>query len=108
MVRNARPQASSGAAQDKVGGGQEFADAVAQVLRETVPGDVLTYGDVADSAGFPGAARAVGRALGASDGLPWWRVVTASGRLVPGLESEHAALLRKEGVELRNGRVRAG
>ncbi len=89
-------------------GGQEidFASAVAQVVSNTEPGDVLTYGDVADSAGFPGAARAVGRALGASEGLPWWRVVTASGRLVPGLEDTHAAHLRREGVELRNGRVR--
>ena len=84
---------------------RNFVTEVARVLHETVPGDVLTYGDVADSAGFPGAARAVGRALASSADLPWWRVVTSTGRLVPGLEPEHARLLRSEGVKIRNGRV---
>jgi len=37
--------------------------------------------------------------LASSDGtLPWWRVVTATGRLVPGNEPEHARRLRAEGV----------
>ncbi|MBT3970073.1 MAG: DNA methyltransferase, partial [Actinobacteria bacterium] len=35
----------------------------------------------------------------------WWRVVTASGRLVPGLENEQTRLLRAEGVTITNGRV---
>lgn len=71
------------------------------------PGDVVTYGEVAAEAGFPGAARAVGRLLAHSEGaLPWWRVVTASGRLVPGHETEHARRLLAEGVDVREGRVR--
>lgn len=70
------------------------------------PGEVVTYGEVAVQAGHPGAARAVGRVLRTSTGLPWWRVVAANGRLVPGLEARHAELLRKEGVEVRGGRVR--
>ncbi|MHB8313964.1 MAG: MGMT family protein, partial [Candidatus Dormibacteria bacterium] len=37
------------------------------------PGGVLTYGEIALVAGHPGAARAVGRALAQSSGLPWWR-----------------------------------
>lgn len=70
------------------------------------PGDVVTYGEVAEEAGYPGRSRAVGRILAASDGAyPWWRVVNASGRLVPGHEVEQAARLEAEGVVLHNGRV---
>lgn len=82
-----------------------FAEAVAAVLAATQPGDVLTYGDVAAEAGRPGAARAVGRILAGSEGLAWWRVVTSTGRLVPGHEDEHARLLAADGVFLRDGRV---
>ena len=78
------------------------------MIKSIPPGTVLSYGEVALEAGFPGAARAVGSLLAGSDGaLPWWRVVTASGRLVPGHEAEHARRLTAEGVELtRAGRVR--
>jgi methylated-DNA-protein-cysteine methyltransferase-like protein len=72
------------------------------------PGEVVSYGDVAEEAGFPGAARAVGSILAnPTPGLvlPWWRVVTATGRLVPGLEADHARRLRAEGVVVREGRV---
>jgi alkylated DNA nucleotide flippase Atl1 len=61
---------------------------------------------VAAEAGFPGAARAVGRILATADhDLPWWRVVTASGRLVPGHEDDHARRLRAEGVATADGHV---
>ena len=88
--------------------GPAFEDAVVGVLRATRPGEVLTYGEVAAEAGRPGAARAVGRILSQSGGddLPWWRVVTAAGRLVPGHEEEHARRLTAEGVQLSGGRVR--
>jgi methylated-DNA-protein-cysteine methyltransferase-like protein len=86
----------------------DFTEAVIAVLEALGPGDVVTYGEVAAEAGFPGAARAVGRLLSQSGGaLPWWRVVTASGRLVPGHEADHARRLVAEGVEVRDGRVRA-
>jgi methylated-DNA-protein-cysteine methyltransferase related protein len=84
---------------------------VVGVVASIPPGQVLTYGEVAMEAGRPGAARAVGRAVAASDpdaSLPWWRVVTASGRLVPGHETEHARLLEAEGVTVRGGRVVIG
>lgn len=84
-----------------------FEDAVDSVLRSLGPGEVVTYGEVASEAGFPGAARAVGRLLSGSDGAyPWWRVVNAAGRLVPGHEVEHERRLVAEGVEVRDGRVR--
>jgi alkylated DNA nucleotide flippase Atl1 len=88
---------------------REFEPSVETVIRAIPPGEVMTYGEVAAEAGWPGAARAVGRVLSLSgDGLPWWRVVAANGRLVPGHEAEHQARLRAEGVELRSGRVRMG
>ncbi len=68
----------------------------------------MTYGEVAAEAGYPGAARAVGRFLATHDGQPWWRVVTGTGRLVPDHEAEHARRLRAEGIAVRNGRVILG
>ena len=76
------------------------------VLRSLVPGEVTTYGEVAADAGWPGRARAVGNILKYTDeALPWWRVVNASGRLVPGNEREQATRLRAEGVPVADGRV---
>jgi len=47
------------------------------VVRRIPRGRVATYGQVAELAGYPGAARAVGAAMRASSGrgLPWQRVV---------------------------------
>jgi alkylated DNA nucleotide flippase Atl1 len=87
--------------------GPSFDDAVGTVLDSLPPGEVVTYGEVAAEAGFPGAARAVGRLLATSGGAhPWWRVVTATGRLVPGHEAEQARRLVAEGVTVADGRVR--
>jgi methylated-DNA-protein-cysteine methyltransferase-like protein len=87
----------------------DFTDRVLAVITAIEPGDVWTYGEVAEAAGRPGAARAVGRILATVDaGVPWWRVVTSTGRLVPGHEAEHARRLRAEGipVDRATGRVR--
>ena len=83
----------------------DFTSAVIAVLEELEPGDVVAYGEVATEAGYPGAARAVGNLLRTVPGLPWWRVVNAAGRLVPGNEQEQAQLLRAEGVHVVDGRV---
>jgi methylated-DNA-protein-cysteine methyltransferase related protein len=86
----------------------DFRRRVLAVITQLQPGEVVSYGDVAAEAGYPGAARAVGALLASSDnseGLPWWRVVTASGRLVPGHEAVHARLLRREGVTVTKGKV---
>jgi methylated-DNA-protein-cysteine methyltransferase-like protein len=81
---------------------------VLDVLRSLRPGDVATYGEVAAEAGSPGAARAVGNVMAhRADDVPWWRVVTSTGRLVPGHEREQAQRLRSEGVTMRRGRVAA-
>lgn len=83
-----------------------FEPRVIAVLEAIPKGEVVTYGEVAAEAGFPGAARAVGNLLRTSDeDLPWWRVVTATGRLVPGHEREHTRRLKAEGVSVVDGRV---
>lgn len=86
----------------KPAGAPGFAGAVRDVIARLRPGDVVTYGEVAREAGHDGAARAVGTLL-AREGseLAWWRIVTSSGRLVPGLEIEHARRLAGEGVDVQ-------
>ena len=81
---------------------------VTRVLSGLRPGDLVTYGEVAEEAGHPGAARAVGSLLRRAPAgeLPWWRVVTASGRLVPGAAGEQAERLAAEGFVVVGGRVR--
>lgn len=86
----------------------DFETAVIAVLRSTGPGDVLSYGDVAAEAGYPGAARAVGNILSRVEGLPWWRVVSSTGRLIPHDPAEQARRLEAEGVHCKNGRVLPG
>lgn len=83
----------------------DFDRSVVAVLYSTGPGDVMSYGEVAAEAGFPGAARAVGTLLKRLDDLPWWRIVNSVGRLVPGHEVRQGRHLAVEGVTTRNGRV---
>jgi len=85
---------------------KDFGEEVAKLLEQLEPGEVVSYGDVAAEAGFPGAARAVGNLVRSTPGLPWWRVVAKSGRLAPGLEQRQTELLRSEGVTVVNGRVK--
>ena len=83
---------------------------ILDVIRTLREGEVVSYGDIAVDAGFPGRSRAVGHVLAMSSDehdLPWWRVVNSVGRLVPGHEAEQAGLLREEGVTVRAGRVTA-
>ena len=80
---------------------------IIDVIRSLREGEVVTYGDVADVAGYPKMSRLVGRLLAITDDdLPWWRVVNAAGRLVPGNEREQSALLKGEGVIVVDGHVR--
>ena len=79
---------------------------ITDVIMSLREGEVVSYGDIAEVAGFPGRARLVGRLLSVGDHeLPWWRVVTASGRLVPGQERRQRRMLADEGVEVAATRV---
>lgn len=85
----------------------ELRPRVLAVLRTVSHGEVVTYGELAMEAGAPGQSRLVGRILGEGHAdVPWWRVVNASGRLVPGHEAEQRRRLEAEGVPLTDtGRV---
>jgi methylated-DNA-protein-cysteine methyltransferase-like protein len=83
----------------------EFERRVVAVIEALRPGEVVTYGEVAEEAGYPRAGRAVGNILATFDGLPWWRVVTSAGRLVRGHERVQTQRLRREGVRVVDGRV---
>lgn len=83
-----------------------FRDRVLAVVRDLPAGAVASYGEVAAEAGRPGAARAVGRVLATADAdVPWWRVVTATGRLAPHEQHEQSRRLAAEGVRCQDGRV---
>ena len=61
-----------------------FARRVYQLAREIAPGKTLTYGELAQRIGSPGAARAVGGALGKNPFpivVPCHRVLAAGGKL---------------------------
>lgn len=90
---------------ESLGGQSGFAERVHRAVAGLRPGEVTTYGQIAAQAGRAGAARAVGQVLARSTGLPWWRVVTATGRLVPGKEDEHARRLAAEGVPVERNRL---
>ena len=86
--------------------GDERTRRIIDVLMTLQPGEVTTYGDVAEIAGYPRQSRLVGRILSTTDAdVPWWRVVNAVGRLVPGNERTQTELLLVEDVIVRNGRV---
>ena len=81
---------------------------VLATVRRIPPGRVATYGDVAEIAGRPGAARAVGnimRDCRARD-VPCHRVVAAAGRsaatAATGLKR---SLLQAEGIVVRGTRI---
>jgi O-6-methylguanine DNA methyltransferase len=83
---------------------------VLNAVRRIPAGRVATYGDVAEAAGRPGAARAVGnimRNCRARD-VPCHRVIAAAGRLggFGGSIALKRALLQAEGLTVRGTRVR--
>jgi methylated-DNA-protein-cysteine methyltransferase related protein len=84
---------------------EQTLERVRAVVAAIPPGDVLSYGEVAERAGLR-SARLVGRIL-AEDGhdLPWHRVLRADGRCAPHLAEEQGARLRAEGVPVVEGRV---
>ncbi len=84
------------------------------VVDSIPPGQVATYGQVAQEAGLERRARLVGRLLGElgpNSLLPWHRVVASPGRISerPGKgPREQARRLRKEGVSVTGGRLDLG
>jgi methylated-DNA-protein-cysteine methyltransferase related protein len=75
-----------------------FQARVVAVVLGLGPGDVLTYAEVAQEAGHPGAGQAVANVLRRVEGLPWWRVVPTGGRLWRSHLPVQGPLLRRDGV----------
>ena len=83
-----------------------FRERVLAIVGAVPHGRVVTYGQVADLAGAPGAARQVGNVLFGlrdreADDLPWQRVIAAGGRISTykiGSGELQRALLEAEGV----------
>jgi O-6-methylguanine DNA methyltransferase len=92
------------------GGQGQFGARVLAVVRRIPAGKVATYGDVAELAGRPRAARAVGNVMkGCGDpGIPCHRVIGAGGALggYGGNLQLKRELLRREGLEVGVSRVR--
>ncbi|MWA13486.1 MGMT family protein [Streptomyces sp. BA2] len=87
----------------------EYAERVLEVAELIPPGRVMTYGDVAEWL-EEGGPRQVGRVMALYGGaVPWWRVVRADGRLLPGHELRALGHYRTEATPLREaGRASEG
>jgi methylated-DNA-protein-cysteine methyltransferase related protein len=90
---------------------RDFRVRVLAVIAQIPAGRVMTYGQVALWAGFPGQARQVGQVLfGISDhevleAIPWQRVVNAQGGISTvkiGIGDLQRRLLEVEGVIFKN------
>jgi methylated-DNA-protein-cysteine methyltransferase-like protein len=83
----------------------DYVEAVLVVVERIPPGRVMTYGAIAEYVGH-GGPRQVGTVMARyGGGVPWHRVVAATGRVPPGHEVEALRRLRAEGTPLRGERV---
>jgi len=82
-----------------------------QVIHAIPKGHVATYGQVAELAGLPRAARLVGNTLKnlpKNSKLPWHRVINASGKIslpMDGNGKVQKQRLEKEGVVFLKGKI---
>ncbi len=83
-----------------------------EVVKQIPKGQVATYGQVASLAGNKRWSRVVGYALHANpdpDNIPCYRVVDRNGNVSKafafGGENRQVELLKKEGVEFKDGHV---
>ncbi len=86
----------------------KFTKRVLEETRKIPKGSVATYGEIAELAGSPGGARAVGNAMNKNPLgviVPCHRVIKSNGRVGFSLVWE---MLEREGVKFRRGRVVRG
>jgi len=86
---------------------------ILETIQRIPRGKVASYSGVAFAAGWPGRARLVARVLSdvppEYEGLPWFRVINAAGKVAipkgsPG-HLKQIRLLKAEGVVFLNGKV---
>ena len=84
----------------------ELAEAILAMVERIPPGRVASYGDIAELVGIR-SARYVGQVMFRyGGGVPWHRVVMASGAPAPHKSDEQLAMLVDEGVWLMADRSR--
>ncbi|MEX1032547.1 MAG: MGMT family protein [Cellvibrionaceae bacterium] len=82
-----------------------------QVVFQIPAGKVATYGQVADLAGLPRAARLIGatlKGLPKNSKLPWHRVINAGGKISLPMEGNgriQKERLEREGVTFIKGKI---
>jgi len=105
VTSSKRRRANGGARAD-----QSFKARVLSTVRRIPPGRVATYGDVAELAGRPRAARAVGNIMRdcRRRDVPCHRVIAAGGRIggYGGSEMLKRSLLAAEGIIVSGLRIR--
>ena len=84
---------------------EEYVEAVLLAVESIPPGSVATYGDIAAYVG-QGGPRQVGAIMREyGGGVPWWRVIRASGVPADEVGDEQIQRLRGDGVRVTNGKV---
>jgi alkylated DNA nucleotide flippase Atl1 len=80
----------------------DYSARVLDVVDAIPPGQVMSYGDIAEYLGS-GGPRQVGQVLSRyGGGAPWWRVTHADGTPAPGHEAQALAHYLAEGTPLRS------
>ena len=80
----------------------EFSSRVLDVVDAIPPGQVMSYGDIAEYLG-DGGPRQVGRVLARYGGATaWWRVIHADGTPAPGHDAAALSHYQAEGTPLRS------
>jgi alkylated DNA nucleotide flippase Atl1 len=83
----------------------DYAELVLSVVELIPPGQVATYGDIAEIVGR-GGPRQVGHVMAQfGGGVPWWRVVRADGRPARPVEEHGLRLLRADKTPIKGDRV---
>ena len=77
-----------------------FQQSVVDAVASLEPGDLVTYAEIAEQLGRPGAGQAVANVLRRAPDLPWWRVLPAGGRVYRTHRPTQIPLLRAEGHEV--------
>ncbi len=78
----------------------EYVEAVLAIVRLVPAGSAVSYGDVAELLGS-GGPRQVGSAMSSrGSGVPWWRIVKASGEAPEGHQAEALRHYLQEGTVL--------
>ena len=84
---------------------EEYVEAVLTAVESIPEGRVATYGDIAAYVGH-GGPRQVGAVMREyGGGVPWWRVIRASGIPADEVGDEQLHRLRSDGVRVTDGKV---